>query len=218
MRKITRQYYFSVEGQTEKWYLKWLQDIINDAEKSECFVQLNSEISCEPLSYVKRIAPLSKIDVVQFFDRESEETNHVKEFNKILYDMRLAEKQGKNIKYKLAYSNFTFELWMILHKADCLSSLSSRKQYLSYINRAYNETFDNLGQYKSEKNFKRLLKKLSLEDVKQAICRAKAIRKRNQEAGYIEHQYKKFTFYKENPSLSVDVYIEKILQDCGLIE
>lgn len=218
MRKITRQYYFSVEGQTEKWYLKWLQDSINNSEKSECNVRLNSDVSTEPLSYIKKKANLSKINVVQFFDKESEESNHIKEFMQILDEMRLAERQGKDIKYKLAYSNFTFELWMILHKADCRSSLSSRNQYLYHINQAYNENFDNLGQYKSEKNFKRLLEKLSLDDVKQAICRAKAIRIRNKEVGYIEQQYKKFTFYKENPSISVDVYIEEVLQDCGLIE
>ncbi len=25
-RKLTKKYYFSVEGETEQWYLKWLQD------------------------------------------------------------------------------------------------------------------------------------------------------------------------------------------------
>ena len=28
-RKLTKKYHFSVEGETEKWYLDWLKDNIN---------------------------------------------------------------------------------------------------------------------------------------------------------------------------------------------
>ena len=35
-RKPTNKYYFSVEGETEQWYLKWLQDTINNTEKVNC--------------------------------------------------------------------------------------------------------------------------------------------------------------------------------------
>lgn len=35
-RKPTNKYYFSVEGETEQWYLKWLQDTINNTEKAAC--------------------------------------------------------------------------------------------------------------------------------------------------------------------------------------
>ena len=34
IRKSTSKYYFSVEGETEQWYLKWLQDVINNTEES----------------------------------------------------------------------------------------------------------------------------------------------------------------------------------------
>lgn len=33
-RKSTKKYYFSVEGETEQWYLKWLQDLINGTEQA----------------------------------------------------------------------------------------------------------------------------------------------------------------------------------------
>ena len=29
MRKETKKYYFTVEGETEKWYFEWLQRTIN---------------------------------------------------------------------------------------------------------------------------------------------------------------------------------------------
>lgn len=33
-RKSTKKYYFSVQGETEQWYLKWLQDLINGTEQA----------------------------------------------------------------------------------------------------------------------------------------------------------------------------------------
>ena len=33
-RKLRKNYYFSVEGETEKWYLKWLENQINNNENS----------------------------------------------------------------------------------------------------------------------------------------------------------------------------------------
>lgn len=41
-RKVTKKYYFSVEGETEQWYLKRLQELINTTEDSSCNVSLLS--------------------------------------------------------------------------------------------------------------------------------------------------------------------------------
>ena len=62
---------------------------------------------------------------------------------------------------------------MVLHKADCNASYSHRRQYIDPINRAYNERFENLDQYKHENNFKRLLGAISLYEVKATAQRAK---------------------------------------------
>ncbi|WP_430162531.1 RloB domain-containing protein [Paenibacillus algorifonticola] len=61
---------------------------------------------------------------------------------------------GKQLKYHLGYSNFTFELWIILHKSECNASFSHRREYLKPINKAYDEHFTNLVQYKQEAKFK----------------------------------------------------------------
>ena len=50
-----------------------------------------------------------------------------------------------------------------------------------------------------------------------AVGRAKKIMLKNQENGYILHQYKGYRYYKENPSLMAWEAIEKILTDCKLI-
>ena len=72
-------------------------------------------------------------------------------------------------------------------------------------------------KYKKEANFKRCLGKLQLSNVIDAIGRAKKIMLKNQENGYILHQYKGYRYYKENPSLMAWEAIEKILADCKLI-
>lgn len=217
MRKENRIHYFSVEGETEKWYFDWLQSMINNTPEAKYKVKLNSKIQKDPLSCAKGLTILGKTEITHVFDRESEDEIHTEQFQTTLDRMKAAQKIGKNIKYSLGYSNFAFELWIILHKADCNGSLSHRRQYLEPLNRAYGEHFENLDQYKHEDNFKRVLSKLTLEDVLQAVRRAKAITQRNMESGYVLQQYKGYNYYKENPSLSLWVQVKEILQECKLI-
>ena len=216
MRKENRTYHFSVEGETEKWYLDWLQGQINANPNAKYTVKLDSKIQKDPLARAKGLTILGKTEITHIFDRESEEEIHVKQFQTTLDRMKMAQGIGKSITYRLGYSNFTFELWMILHKADCNGSLAHRTQYLAPLNKAYDEKFENLDQYKHEDNFKRVLKKLTLEQVGDAVRRSKAIMKKNVEAGYIPQTHKGYKYYKENPSLSIWETVEKILHECGL--
>ena len=214
--KEKRKYYFSVEGETEKLYLKRLQSIINNTLESQYNVDLYSKIEKDPCSYVKQLSIINKTKVTHIIDKESEIPSHKEEFKKNLDRMKEAEKL-KKIEYQLAYSNFTFELWIILHKIDFNTPLNHRSQYFLFINRAYEEQFNNLDDYKRENNFKQVLKKLTIDDVKEAIKRAKDIMNKNKENGHILENYKGYKFYKENPSLSIWEIIEKMLYECGLL-
>lgn len=218
MRKETRKYYFSVEGETEKWYLDWLQKTINAISESKYNVKLDAKIQKDPLARVKGMTLLEQTEITHVFDRESEDSIHTKQFQETLDRMSDAEQLGKDINYKLGYSNFTFELWIILHKADCNGAKTNRKQYLSDLNKAYGEKFEDLNEYKRENDFKRILKKLTIEDVISAVKRSEVIMKRNEESGYRLQQYKGYSFYKENPSLSIWEIIGKILFECGLVQ
>lgn len=216
MRKETRKYYFSVEGETEKWYLDWLQKIINAIPESKYNVKLDAKIQKDPLARVKGMTLLEQTEITHVFDRESEDSIHTKQFQETLDRMSDAEQLGKDIDYKLGYSNFTFELWIILHKVDCNGAKTNRKQYLYDLNKAYGEKFEDLKEYKRENDFKRILKKLTIEDVISAVRRAETIMKRNEESGYRLQQYKGYSFYKENPSLSVWEIVDKILKECEI--
>jgi hypothetical protein len=217
MRKENRTYYFSVEGETEQWYLEWLQRTINDEPAAKYTVKLDSKIQKDPLARAKRLTILNKTEITHIFDYESEEPIHAQQFKTALDRMKKAQDSGKNIKYQLGYNNFTFELWIILHMADCNGALTNRHQYLAPLNRAYHENFENLDQYKHEDNFKRILSRLTLDHVREAILRAKTIMQRNKELGYVLQQYRGYKYYKENPSLSIWEAVERILTDCQLI-
>jgi hypothetical protein len=215
--KSNKKYYFSVEGETEQWYFKWLQTQINNSNESKYTVSLDCPVQKNPLKRAKSIIVTDKIQITHIFDYESNDEVHTIQFSDTLDNMKKAEGLGKQIKYNLGYSNFTFELWIVLHKAICTTSYNHRRQYLNSLNRAYDENFENLDQYKHETNFKRILGKLSLEDVKTAICRAKSIMKNNEENGLKIQQHRGYKYYKENPSLSIWESIEKILIECELM-
>lgn len=214
--KENRKHYFTVEGETERWYLQWLQYKINTEPASYYTVSLDCPIQKDPVKHVKPLTVTGKTVITHVFDYESNDDVHAEQFKRTLDRMKQAQLLGKQIKYCNGYSNFTFELWMVLHKMDCNGSLSHRRQYITYINNAYNEKFEDLDQYKHEANFKRVLDKLSLDNVKDAIERSKKIMQRNQECGYTLQQYKTFNYYKENPSTSIWEAIERILKECGL--
>lgn len=160
--KAKRVYYFSVEGETEQWYLEWLQRQINQDPAAKYFVKIDSKVQKDPFSRAKGMSILSKTEITHLFDYESDEPEHAQGFMKTMDQMKAVRNSGKSITYRMGYSNFSFELWIILHTGDCNGRLTHRKQYLAPLNRAYHENFDTLDQYKHENNFKRLLSKLSL--------------------------------------------------------
>ena len=71
-RKPTNKYYFSVEGETEQWYLKWLQDTINNTEKAACKVSIDCPVRKNPLKHAKSLTVTRKIEIYHFFDYESD--------------------------------------------------------------------------------------------------------------------------------------------------
>ena len=208
-----RLYYFSVEGETEYWYLMWLQDKVN--EEGSCRVKFDVKIEKSPLKRTRGLSIIQKTDIWHFCDYESPDEVHVRQFMNTMDEM-IESGTHKQVKYHLGYSNYTFDLWIILHKKACNGPKADRRQYITEINNAFQEHFEDMHQYKHENNFKRCLSELTLENVKSAISRAQIImnnRINSDEAT----QYRTFRYYKTNPSLAVHEIIAKILADCGLM-
>lgn len=219
MKKICNKYYLSVEGETEKWYFEYLQDLINDKEELPYKVKFDVKINKSIASRAKSISAPYKIKAFHICDYESNEKVHTEQFDKVLQDLNNIRKINKNLEYKLGYSNFSFDLWIILHKNQQIGSISHRKQYVKGINNAYGEKFQFIDDYKEEKNFKRILSKISLDDVIEAVNNGNEIRKRNQQNSKDKYRkYGQFEFYMENPDMTINECIEQILKECGAIK
>lgn len=214
-RKIQRKYYFSVEGETEQWYLEWLRDEINKNENAVCKVLFDIKIEKNPEKRVRGMTVINKTEIWHLSDYESKDEVHTTQFTETMDRMKAAQ-NIKQVKYFFGYSNLTFDLWIVLHKCNCNAAKSHRRQYLADINRAYGKQFENMQQYKHENNFKQCLQQLSLENVKEAVARAQTIMKKMEKTQGPPLQYKGFRYYEENPSLDVWKIILKILNDCQL--
>ena len=217
--KETKKYIFTVEGDTEQWYLEWLAKQINACENATYKATIVAKVQQNPSKFAKSQTTFSAPRIVHICDIESKDEEHKKKFTDVLDQIANANKLGKKIKYDLGYCNYTFELWIALHKVNCNGPLTHRSQYLSYINKAFDKHFENLDQYKEKENFERCLSKLTLKDVKKAIEKSKRIMENNEsDPGKKPVIYKKFKYYEDNPSLTIWEHVKRILDDCGVNE
>lgn len=216
-RKQTLTYYFSVEGETEQWYLEWLEAQINANEHTNYIVKFVAKVEKDPVSFIKKLVVQKKTTIWHLSDIEGSSDEQIQTVHNTLGRLKEAKGLGKSIIYKWGYSNLSFDLWMILHKQSCNAELTDVGKYLSHINRAFDEHFESMKEYKEEANFKRCLGKLTFPEVLTALSRAKAIMQRNERDGYPLTQFKGYSYYIHNPSLDLWQSIEAILSDCGLL-
>ena len=94
MRKETRKYYFSVEGETEKWYLDWLQKTINAIPDSKYNVKLDSKIQKDPLARVKGMTLIDEIEITHVFDRKNKNPTHARRVGGCAHEHRVVRGQG----------------------------------------------------------------------------------------------------------------------------
>lgn len=214
-KKEILKYYFSVEGQTEKWYLQWLEEMINKNADILYKAKFDIRVEENPQKRAKQITILKKTAIIHVFDFE--EASNEKNFRNTLDNMRDAQK-GRKIRYDLAYTNFSFELWMILHKKRLAGAQSHKHDYLKHLNMAYGTRFQSLHEYKEEQNFRSLLKSLSLADVNTAIKNADAIMNQKKRDGYQEISFRKYTYFSANPALNIQETIKTIFKDVGFMD
>lgn len=216
-RKQTLTYYFSVEGETEQWYLEWLEAQINALDEAKFKVKFKAEVQKDPVSYGKKLTIQGKTIIWHLSDIEGSSREQIQAVERTLSRLKDVKTLKKSIVYKWGYSNLSFDLWMILHKQNCNAELNGVDSYLSHINKAFDTHFESMKKYKEEANFKYCLGKLSFPEVLTALSRAKAIMQRNERDGYPITQFKGYRYYIHNPSLDLWQPIETILNDCGLL-
>ena len=189
---------------------------LNNLQSSKYHVHFDSKVCKDPKSRVKQINAISAQKITNIVDVESKNSDALQRFEKTLKNMKDAEKLGKPIKFDLAYSNFSFELWLLLHKIDCNQSLSCIDNYLGLINKTFNREFESLRQFKRKENCENVMEQLSIDDVKNAVIRAKKLQFKKSEDGLIPKKYGKYSYFCDNPATSVWVIVDEILKTCGV--
>ena len=222
-KKESRQFTMSVEGiNCEKMYFDHLAKLINNSERSTYNLKIAPKVM-SPLEYAKRNSykPVDKrkgnqrlpyIHIQDIEDYYSE--YHKKKFCGLIDEIRKVESKF-GITYELGYSNYTFELWMLLHVADMNYAVTDRYAYLAPINRWFKRNFKNLKEFKSAEEFPKILDEfVTLDTVFAAISRAEKIVCSNAEDGKVKETYNGFSFYRDNPDISVHEVVRMILEVC----
>lgn len=214
MSRTVLTMYFLVEGETEKLYLEWLAAQLTAAQNSYR-LRFRIAVRSSPHSCIKRFHPPDDSRIYVLIDYESTDPAHETAFQRKLHDMRLTGNRT-GMDFMLGYSNYAFELWLILHKMSFTKPVYDRHDYLSYINTAFHCRLRSMHNYKKESSIRFLLAKLSLNDVRDAIARARQIDTvclRNDATLLSSSGYR---YFRHDPSLSVNLVIEDVLRRAGL--
>lgn len=225
IKKESRQFNISVEGAVcERLYFEHLASLINDSGRNTYNMQVKPK-KMSPMEYAKRNAykpterqknskavPYIHIqDIEDFYDDYQK-----KKFFQVISEMREAENKF-GITYELGYTNYTFELWMLLHITDMSNPVRDRFAYLSFINRYFNRQYTSLDRFKNEDEFKEILSEfITLDNVMKAVKRAEAIVARNDFEYKTKEEYKGVAFYHDNPDISVHEIVKMIFEVCDV--
>ena len=139
-----------------------------------------------------------------------------KRFKSVVDDMEKARKDFK-IPIFLGYSNYTFELWMLLHVTDMSSAVANRQSYLKHVNKCFNKKYQGLDEYKKEDEFRAILRKyITIDSVFAAIDRADMIHKQKKLCNQRCEHYKNIEIYLDNPYTTVHQVAAQLLSMCGV--
>jgi len=165
-----RTYLCICEGQQEKMYLNHLASLINDFPRK--MVKFNTFIDT-PHRLVKRYEEYDSAAVFDYDFNDVEFKRNIKLCDELNRKLKSTKKYGGRYIYH-AYSNVNFDLWLILHKENYNRLVSRNDAYICDVRRIYGLGMtDNI---KNEDNIIKILSQITLEDVKNAIIRAKNIR------------------------------------------
>ena len=220
-RKENKKFYLSVEGDCEYWYFMHLQKLINECPDSKYNAKFLICKKVSPTGMLKRNAGKStdtyKGKELPYFHiqdiEDYQDDEHRKNFENLIDDLRDAKKIF-GVNYLLGYSNFSFELWLLMHVCNMSKQYTNRKQYLSEINKNFHRDFQNINEYKKESEFQSIIDDyVTISSVRQAISRAEKLRGRKSEVEKMR-EYKGIKFFPDNPDTTVDMVVKLILEVC----
>ena len=217
-------YNISVEGEVcEKLYFEHLARLINECEKATYKVSFFVKKKTPASFYKSRVNTYAKkkkakngdgyITYFHVQDLESFQT-HNEVFRNLLNEIDTLKNQF-GIEYDLGYTNYSFDLWIAIHKKDMRKSVSHRSKYYLDINDAYGTNYQHMDDYKSVEEFTKILEKITLHDVIMAVKRGEAIRLAHENSGDHKEVWKGFVYCRDNPDMTLHQIVKDILIQTG---
>lgn len=116
------KFFISREGETEQWYFEWLQKQINDDARTKNKIEFKF-LNVTPSGFSKSNHNIFTRDMLKgscfcrIQDIEDYGEDSIKKFKELLKSNKEAKKLFPKFNFQIGYSNYTFEVWMISHKA-----------------------------------------------------------------------------------------------------
>jgi CRISPR/Cas system-associated protein endoribonuclease Cas2 len=205
-RRKINEYRGACEGSQESMYFVHLKRLIQKEEQRKYDVQFS--LICtkggSPLIVAKRadVALAGEIERLAAFDYDGKHDEFIDALDFC---------KEKEIVY--GYSNYCFDLWLLLHKEIYMKVVTNASSYESEIRSVYNLPEE--ADIKEEVIVEKILSQISLDDVRRAVVNAEYIVADNKQVKEPHYTNKSEKFY-DNPDLSIHRFIEKVLRDVGL--
>lgn len=197
----------AVEGNQEILYFKRLKKIIDNQDPVKRLVVRYEDAGGGSALNVAIRA--SKADVLSHQSRSA-----VFDFDNQLVAFKEALAYCRHTKIVPCYSNVCFDLWLLLHKTDFCKPVYTPADYTEEYRMVYHLGVQE--DIKEESTIEKVMDQIELQDVRDAIARAKSIRERKN--GTPNFGYTRFCGRDEachdNPDLLIHLFIEEILCEC----
>ena len=203
---INRNYRAFCAGQQEKLYLEHLAQLLTvrvPNSQLSCIIRFDCSIASPQQLYKERS---SNQTTICLFDFDNNQT----EFESSLQACIKCATKEKAVFH--SYSSMCFDLWLLLHKTDYTKSVYYPDDYIKNVISAYGLTKGI--DIKNEDTIKVMIEQITIDDVKDAVIRAERIRRNAEQNGVPHIVAGKYRYY-DNPDLSLQVFVRKLLELCG---
>ena len=224
--KQSLRYNISVEGEVcEILYFEHLSRLINECDKATYKVSFDIKKKNPSSFYKSRVNTYARKkkgkakECITYFhvqDIECYETHNDKFVALINEIKKLEEETG--VYYQLRYTNYTFDLWIIIHKRDMFHCITNRHKYYKDINKAFKTSYNHMDEYKKEEEFRKILDSITLYDVINAVARGEKIRKNHEVNNDHKEIVNGFIYYRNNPDMTLHSIVKQILVDVGILK
>lgn len=189
----------------ERVYFDRVAKLINSIEKRthDLIFDYAEPYGGDPKCVVERTIQKSigKENKVSVFDYDGKKTKYEEAID-----------LAKENKIELGYSNYCFDLWLILHKEEYTDVVENQDGYADKIRQVYG--LDANANIKKEKRVKEIVEQLNLRDIKNAILRAEKIVSNNHSRN--ANTTPNGNVYYDNPDTQMHTLLQFLIGKVGV--